>query len=62
MKRVIGMMFVALLSMGTLTACNTMAGLGEDVQQAGDALQDEAIACKEGERLVGEECIADQID
>lgn len=57
MKRVIGMMFVALFSVGTLTACNTMAGLGEDVQEAGDELQDEARACKDGKTATGEDCL-----
>lgn len=30
------------LSLGLLSGCNTMSGLGEDVQEAGDALEDSA--------------------
>lgn len=42
MKRLVYLMLLSLFSMGTLTACNTMAGAGEDVQEAGEALEDEA--------------------
>ena len=43
MKRLIALMLLALFSMGTLSACNTMAGAGEDIQQAGEAIEDEAV-------------------
>lgn len=43
MKRLIVLMLLALFSMGTLSACNTMAGAGEDIQQAGEAIEDEAV-------------------
>lgn len=42
MKRLAYLLLLSLFSMGTLTACNTMAGAGEDVQEAGEALEDEA--------------------
>ncbi|MDQ3205276.1 MAG: entericidin A/B family lipoprotein [Pseudomonadota bacterium] len=46
MKRLITLMLLGLFSMGTLTACNTMAGLGEDVQAGGEKLEDKAEDCK----------------
>jgi entericidin A len=55
MKRAITLTLLALFSMGTLTACNTMAGAGEDIQQAGDALEDEAKDCKDGD--TGDNCL-----
>lgn len=42
MKRIIALMMVSLFSMGMLSACNTMAGAGQDVQKAGDAIEDKA--------------------
>ncbi len=42
MKRLIALMLLSLFSIGTLTACNTMAGAGEDIQEAGEAIEDEA--------------------
>jgi predicted small secreted protein len=45
MKRLVFLMLLSLFSLGTvtsLTACNTMAGVGEDVQEAGEAVEDEA--------------------
>lgn len=52
MKRLMMLMLLALFSMGTLTACNTMAGVGEDVEAVGDTIEDEAeghIDCDESE-------------
>jgi entericidin A len=43
MKRAITLMLLALFSMGTLTACNTMAGAGEDIQTAGEKIEKEAV-------------------
>jgi entericidin A len=43
MKRLIALMLLALFSTGTLTACNTMAGVGEDVEAAGEAIEEEAV-------------------
>ena len=57
MKRMITLSLLALFSMGTLTACNTMAGAGEDIQEAGDELTEEAVACKEGKTATGEDCL-----
>lgn len=48
MKRLITLMLLALFSMGTLTACNTMAGVGKDVEKAGDKIEDKAEDCKDG--------------
>ncbi|OHE83117.1 MAG: entericidin [Lysobacterales bacterium RIFOXYD1_FULL_69_11] len=48
MKRLITLMLLAMFSMGTLTACNTMAGVGEDVQAGGEKLEDKAEDCKDG--------------
>ncbi|MDQ3289106.1 MAG: entericidin A/B family lipoprotein [Pseudomonadota bacterium] len=41
MKRLIPI-FLLVLSVLVLPACNTMAGLGEDVENAGEAIEDEA--------------------
>lgn len=42
MKRAIALMLVSIFSLGMLSACNTMAGAGQDVQKAGDAIEDKA--------------------
>ncbi|MBW3551802.1 MAG: entericidin A/B family lipoprotein [Proteobacteria bacterium] len=49
MKRLIALMLLAMFSMGTLTACNTMAGAGEDIQEAGGAIEEQARDCDVGE-------------
>jgi predicted small secreted protein len=49
MKRLTFLILLSLFSVGSLTACNTMAGLGEDVQKAGGALEEEAEDCKDGD-------------
>ena len=36
------MLFFALILAAPLTACNTMSGMGEDVEAAGEALEEEA--------------------
>ena len=43
-KRLIAVLFLALFSSASLTACNTMAGLGEDIEEAGE----EIAECAEG--------------
>ena len=48
MKRLITLMLLSMFSMGTLTACNTMAGVGKDVEKAGDKIEDKAEDCKDG--------------
>lgn len=42
MKRLITLMLLSMFTMGTMTACNTMAGVGEDVQKAGEKVENEA--------------------
>lgn len=48
MKRLTALLLLAIFSMGSLTACNTMAGVGRDVEAAGDKLEDKAVDCKDG--------------
>ena len=47
MKRLLALIVVAMFSMGTLTACNTMAGAGKDVQKVGEKVEDKAEDCKD---------------
>ncbi|WP_058833762.1 entericidin A/B family lipoprotein [Luteimonas abyssi] len=42
MKRFTALLLLALFSVGTLTACNTMKGAGQDVQKVGGKLEDAA--------------------
>jgi predicted small secreted protein len=49
MKRLIALMLLAMFSMGTLTACNTVAGVGKDVEKVGDKIEDKAEDCKDAE-------------
>lgn len=49
MKRFVVLMLVSMFSMGTLTACNTMAGAGQDVQKAGEKVEEKAVECKDFE-------------
>lgn len=48
MKRFTSLLLVALFSGGFLTACNTMAGAGKDVQKVGEKVEDKAEDCKDG--------------
>ena len=48
MKRLTTLLLLAMFSMSTLTACNTMAGVGKDVQKAGEKVEDKAQDCKDG--------------
>lgn len=48
MKRALTLTLLALFSMGTLTACNTMAGAGKDIQSGGEKIEDKAQDCKDG--------------
>lgn len=43
-KKLIAVLFLALFSSASLTACNTMAGLGEDIEEAGEEIEE----CAEG--------------
>ena len=47
MKRLTYVLLLALFSSGFLTACNTMAGVGEDVQDVGEKVEDKAEDCKD---------------
>ena len=47
MKRLILMMLLGMSCTGLLTACNTMAGVGEDVQDVGEKVEDKAEDCKD---------------
>jgi len=42
MKRLIAVMLLAMSSVGTMTACNTVKGAGQDVQKAGEKVEDAA--------------------
>ncbi len=46
MKRYISLALLALTLIGALAGCNTMAGVGQDVEKAGEAIEDEAIEGK----------------
>ena len=43
-KRLIAALFVALFASASLAACHTMEGLGEDIEEAGDQIEE----CAEG--------------
>jgi predicted small secreted protein len=47
-KRLLALLLLA-LSLGSLTACNTMAGVGEDIEEAGDSIEDTAEDCEDGD-------------
>lgn len=49
MKRLTALMLLAMFSMSTLTACNTVAGVGKDVEKVGDKIEDKAEDCKDAE-------------
>lgn len=42
MKRLTALILLALFSVGTLTACNTMKGAGQDVQKVGEKVEEAA--------------------
>ena len=42
--RLIALLFVAAFSAGSLAACNTMAGLGQDIEEVGEEIEE----CAEG--------------
>jgi len=48
MKRIVAMTLLSLFSLSMLTACNTMAGAGQDIQKGGEKLEDKAQDCKDG--------------
>jgi len=48
MKRITALLLVSLFSLSMLSACNTMAGAGKDIQKAGEKMEDKAQDCKDG--------------
>ena len=42
MKRSIALMLLSMFTLSMLSACNTMAGAGKDVQKAGEKVEDAA--------------------
>jgi predicted small secreted protein len=46
-QRLVALMLLAMFSSATLTACNTMAGAGKDVQKAGEKVEQKAEDCKD---------------
>ena len=47
MKRIVALMLLAAFSTGVLTACNTMEGVGQDVQKVGEKVEEKAEECKD---------------
>ena len=47
MKRLSPMLMLVCFSTGALTACNTVAGAGKDVQKAGEKVEQKAEDCKD---------------
>jgi predicted small secreted protein len=47
MKRLIFLLLLVAFSSSFITACNTMAGAGKDVQKAGEKVEDKAEDCKD---------------
>ena len=48
MKRIIALALLSLFSVSMLSACNTVAGAGKDVQKVGEKVEDKAQDCKDG--------------
>ena len=48
MKRTVALILLSLFSLSMLSACNTMAGAGKDVQKAGEKIEKKAGDCKDG--------------
>lgn len=48
MKRLFALLLLASFSTVTLSACNTVAGMGKDVEAVGDKVEDKAVDCKDG--------------
>ena len=47
LMRLAALLVLAMFSSGVLTACNTMAGVGTDVEKAGDKIEQKAEDCKD---------------
>ena len=48
MRRIIALALLSLFSVSMLSACNTMAGAGKDIQKAGEKIEKKAGDCKDG--------------
>ena len=48
MKRWTVLLMLAMFSTAVLSGCNTMAGVGKDVQKVGEKVEDKAQDCKDG--------------
>ena len=48
LKRIAALLMLALFSSSVLTACNTMAGAGKDIEKACDKIENKAEDCKDG--------------
>ena len=48
MKRIVALTLLSLFSVSMLSACNTMAGAGKDIQKAGEKIEKKAGDCKDG--------------
>jgi len=48
MKRLTTLMLLSLFSLG-LAACHTVAGAGKDMQSAGEAVEETATDCRDGD-------------
>ena len=47
MKRLFALLLLTMFSASALTACNTMAGAGKDVQKVGEKVEEKAQDCKD---------------
>ena len=47
MKRFVALMLLSLFSVAVLSGCNTMAGMGRDIERGGEKLQDSAETTKQ---------------
>ena len=48
MKRVMLLALLGVFSAGMLSACNTVAGAGKDMQKAGEKIEGKAQDCRDG--------------
>ncbi|WP_240095597.1 entericidin A/B family lipoprotein [Thermomonas flagellata] len=48
MKRLSALLLLAVFASASLTACNTIAGAGKDMQKVGEKVEDKAQDCKDG--------------
>ena len=47
MKRIVALILLSLFSVSMLSACNTVAGAGKDIQKAGEKVEKKAEDCKD---------------